>query len=95
MRFPHAAALVLVGWYLMMPPLDPANTTHFESRAPLMRWRPLKTYSSKNDCEKERDEERASGGRGLNSPSQTKRLIAAGLLSVQCVATDDPRLKGE
>jgi hypothetical protein len=88
----HAAALLLVGWYLMMPPPDPENMTQVNTGAPLTSWRSMKTYSSKKDCEKDRDDDRAAGARGLNSPSQTKRVIATVMSSVQCIASDDPRL---
>jgi hypothetical protein len=89
----HAAALALVGWYLMVPPLDPANMTQVDTGAPLSKWHPMKSYSSKVECDKWRDDERATGTRGLNSASQTKRVIATAMSSAQCIASDDPRLK--
>jgi hypothetical protein len=30
MNLRHTAALALVGWYLMLPPLDPANMTQVD-----------------------------------------------------------------
>jgi len=93
MNLRHAAALALVGWYLMVPPLDSANMTQVNAGALLSEWHSMKSYSSKKDCEKERDEKRAAGARGLHSPSQTKRVMATALSSAQCVASDDPRLK--
>jgi hypothetical protein len=95
MNLRHAAALALVGWYLMISPLDPANMTQVDTGAPLSKWHSMKTYSSKTECDKGRDDERATGARGLNSRSQTKRVIATALSSAQCIATDDPRLKGK
>jgi hypothetical protein len=34
----HAAALALIGWYLMLPPLLSRHPLIFETHAPLSRW---------------------------------------------------------
>jgi hypothetical protein len=56
----HAAALVLVGWYLMVPPMDCVfclckcahEGCHItEQNAPLVKWQKWKTYNSGSECE--------------------------------------------
>jgi hypothetical protein len=85
MKF-RRAALALVGWYLLTPPLHPCDgdppCTYFETRpssvhldfnlkAPLRRWRKVGTFATQKECE--------AGRRA--SPSE------------QCIVSDDPRLK--
>ncbi len=59
----HAAALVLVGWYLMLPPFKPINTLppaftldSLEARvlnteAPLSQWEIYQACDSADECE--------------------------------------------
>jgi hypothetical protein len=57
----HAAALALVGWYLMLPPLRPEGpktdpNTHYEAdlSAPFSQWSaisPGKPFATKEECE--------------------------------------------
>jgi len=59
----HAAALALVGWYLMVPPLmTPCPSKHppkhppplnFWGDAPLSRWDTVRSFNRAGDCEKE------------------------------------------
>jgi len=59
----HAAALALVGWYLMVPPLmTPCPSKHppkhppplnFWGKAPLRRWDTVRSFNRADDCEKE------------------------------------------
>lgn len=60
MRRAHAAALALVGWYLMLPPLKregppkPSTPVKIEATAPLSRWHIISTgkpFKRKRDCE--------------------------------------------
>ena len=53
MKLRHAAALALVGWYLMGPPrLDgPAN---FNIHAPLTQWTVIEKYDDSGACERGR-----------------------------------------
>ncbi len=80
MHLRHAAALVLVGWYLMAPPQKYRGDTPLVERkfdAPLNQWNIAKAFDEAQDCERERNEDRAFG-----------------LMREQCIAADDPRLKG-
>jgi hypothetical protein len=61
MNVRHAAAIALVGWYLMAPPIRPG--WHFDrdwrltdrpwvhSNLPLSRWDVLKSYETAMECE--------------------------------------------
>ena len=52
----HAAALALVGWYLMRPPLPHLNAhaTHTDTAASLSRWIAVKTFPTQKECEAHR-----------------------------------------
>jgi hypothetical protein len=45
----HAAALALVGWYLMVPPVSSNGTV--DSAAPLRNWWHIGTYNSGQECQ--------------------------------------------
>ena len=45
----HAAALALVGWYLMAPPLYHDHTADLD--APIGSWMILSSYDNASDCE--------------------------------------------
>jgi hypothetical protein len=47
----HAAALVLVGWYLMVPPPVPHSSVPVDLDAPLSKWRFFSTHDSAAQCE--------------------------------------------
>ena len=44
MNLRHAAALALVGWYLMVPPLSNPS-------APLSKWNLYRSYDTARECE--------------------------------------------
>ena len=72
----HAAALTLVVWYLMRPPLPHLNAHafHADTGAPLKRWIIVGTFPTPKECEARRG--------AVASPWD------------RCIASDDPRLKG-
>src|SRR5271170_1729499 len=79
----HAVAIVLVGWYLLGPPALPllrSDPIVWDTGARLSDWLQVGNYDSANGCE-------------------TDRLELIGTAKIpadsKCVATDDPRLKGE
>ena len=103
----HAAALALVGWYLMIPP-GANNGLPFD--APISQWRHIGSLDSAAECEriltKLRNDSSAETkpeikawhakyddvhtGRVLHALAVEKTTKAA-----QCIASDDPRLKGK
>jgi len=82
----HAAALALVGWYLMIPPLR-ADRTHDDS-ASMSRWRISDSFDSAAEC-------RETLLRRWNRAEDQKESRGAKdeYLKATCVSTDDPRLK--
>ncbi|MGC2441973.1 hypothetical protein [Candidatus Binatus sp.] len=87
MNLRHAAALALVGWYLMMPPVTPDGRV--QKSAPLSTWEITSSYDTADDCEKVR---LVSSGWMANSNGQ-KREHTPRADAEACVSTDDPRLK--
>jgi|HubBroStandDraft_6_1064221.scaffolds.fasta_scaffold675853_1 hypothetical protein len=87
----HAAALALVGWYLMVPPKAcvgheckcsyPGDGCYItEPDAPLTRWQKWKLYSSGSECESAR-------------AARVVEKYWKGNLYGRCIDSDDPRLK--
>lgn len=97
MKLCYAAALVLVGWYVMCAPYK--NVCWFSSSkdcvqpdndAPLSHWKHAwyQAYDKAADCiaeaqETEKVGERMNKAQGIDDSSMC-----------DCVASDDPRLKG-
>lgn len=86
MKFHHAAALALTGWYLIMPPTSlefPAGNID----APLFKWpRQAATYRSEDECQHVLDRQR----RLTNQRNRQVKLKY--LANAKCIATGDPRL---
>ncbi len=79
----HAAALALVGWYLMVPPNGGGPVSG--------KWIINSSYDSAKECEK--------AGEKLRENTQyvlRRNPDAPGIefMAATCIATDDPRLKG-
>jgi hypothetical protein len=105
MKSLHAATLALVGWYLMLPPLqfvgpanDPYSLAIVDGAAPLSRWLPMMTFKTLQEC----DNFSTRLARNMRKSVKTERdkrdvetLIRIWLGKYQCVTSDDPRLKGK
>jgi hypothetical protein len=85
----HAAALAVLGWYLMMPPTG-RDYPMGNVDAPLSQWmkRPM-IYRDKEECEHVLDRHRRL------TNSKNKQVAVKFYQQAQCVAADDPRLKGK
>ena len=58
MKLRHAVALALVGWYLIVLPVESCNgafSGHPCDLPPLVKWRTVWTYDSLSACEKSKD----------------------------------------
>jgi hypothetical protein len=55
MTFAHTAALALVGWYLMLPPVEGMGRLNINLDAPFSSWRTYKSLASEKLCDGERD----------------------------------------
>ena len=97
MNLRHAAALALVGWYLMIPPIiEKAGGYEADFNAPISRWSVNSPFDAASEC-------RAVNGQLVLE--QKQRLdkapihsldwaVAQRLVTSQCISSDDPRLKG-
>ena len=100
----HAAALALVGWYLMGPPVrQPKNEEpYLDEHAAYRDWKILHTFKTQNECNaaQQRVIEDANNGK-LTSFSGGFTFVLDGdpkpwldqQNEAECIATDHPRLK--
>ena len=87
MKTRHAAALALVGWFLLIPPTSRDHPTG-NADAPLSQWgkRPT-TFRNEAECEHVLDRDR----RATNKKNRQVGLRFYN--KAQCVSADDLRLK--
>ncbi len=85
MKLRHTAALALVGWYLMLPPVVSRWPLREQSNAPLSRWAIMASFDSAEHCEN------AHANLDEEHKDRSDALV---FLGVACIGTDDPRLKG-
>jgi hypothetical protein len=94
----HAAALALVGWYLMVPPVS--SPGKLNETAPLSKWSQDSAYDTAANCEQYRMTMALTSGQFAAVFSKDERASATAkfnedrFLDGHCVATEDPRLKG-
>jgi hypothetical protein len=88
----HAAALAVLAWYLMIPPLADPDGLSIDTTAPLTAWYNMKpSFPSKQDCETTKAKMIALHPHPSSPPEQ---LRLEGAKAALCVPSDDPRLKG-
>jgi hypothetical protein len=83
----HAAALALVGWYLMVPPLSPDRTHN--NQAPISQWTIFDSFDTAAECS---DSLLRQYDRTERKHNQT---LADAYSSAASISTDDPRLKAK
>jgi hypothetical protein len=97
MKLRHAAALALVGWYLMVPPIGSKNGVPMvDKSAPLSQWHHRHSvYQSESDCTEALTKERDTYEAEIQAGELTMgSYIWKGQLDLEtCIASDDPRLK--
>jgi hypothetical protein len=87
----HAAALTLVGWYLMAPPISSVKSKRNPSSGlydaystrPLGAWEIDGSYDTARECRAALDKANQQAKQGCPDCSAL----------AECIATDDPRLK--
>ena len=91
----HAAALVLVSWYLMVPPPIAHSSVPVDLDAPLSKWRIFSSHDSAAQCEQGLVAFYKAAKTELiaNPADERDRTQFYQLENSQCVASDDPRLK--
>ena len=97
MKLRHTAALVLVGWYLMIPPPVPGALTVPDVGAFLGDWFIKSAFDTAKECEDYHSRIMESTKKDLPRKNQLPKTptayVATAMLWSQCVASDDPRLK--
>ncbi len=99
MKLCHAAALSLMAWYLMVPPVIPNTPREANKSAPLSQRTIRRTFPRNEGCEAAKDrllkrgmaaqaQRDTTGRRGLRNTEASCILCQA-----RCVSEDDPRLK--
>ena len=88
----HAAALALVGWYLMVPPFSAKDVLY---NTPLSRWQPVEKYSTLAECEEGKQTAVREFAAFLDADMVPKSFKMKALQAGKCIASDDPRLKGK
>jgi hypothetical protein len=95
MRILRAAGLLLVGWYLLLPPVAP-GTQQLDKDAPLSHWKVKRTYATKRTCEGARDRLRRQGENGSATKIKAGKKydpdLSCVICNAQCVSKD-PRLQ--
>ena len=92
----HAAALALVGWYLIAPPPRTVDDV-IDPKAPLSQWQIIGRFDTVKECydypahlrEIMRDFPNISESERRKDEAAQNSLMAQS----QCIPTDDPRLK--
>jgi len=105
MKTRHTAALAIVAWYLMIPPINAHNKV--DAHAPMSKWKKGVSFDSEKECDQSlqdaianpmtESEYRAAEQATLKakmhplSQSEMKKRTAESV----CVSADDARLKAK
>lgn len=82
----YIAVIAFFGWYLLVPPQTRTwwiGAQRYDDTAPLNRWTIAGSFDKAEACEAAR-----------RAPQQQGGDTYSGMSHAVCVATDDPRLKG-
>jgi hypothetical protein len=90
MKLRHAAALALVGWYLMVPPIENGQ---LNLHAPVSRWEIESSYDRADDCQRIIARFVQMYPHLKDEGSGFTKAKAWPMVNAKCIATDDPRLK--
>jgi len=105
MKLRHAAALAIVTWYLMIPPIDVGNKVNW--RAPLLKWKRGMSFDSEKECDESLKD-------AIDNPMTLSEYQAAEKATLKakmhplsraemtkrtqesvCISADDPRLNAK
>ena len=85
----HAAALALVGWYLMIPPFVGHRP---QPEAPLSRWTIYQGFDDAGGCNRINSLTKEYAQKDIAKKSPLWPEMDDALQYAQCVAANDPRL---
>jgi hypothetical protein len=109
MNLRHAAALASIGWYLMVPQAARREPLLLETNKSLSQWETRQSFDTAQECKaaqhkihtyleaatSQRLKEAGSQKAYVDDPvSQMLWTEEAKIATSKCIATDDPRLKG-
>ena len=89
------AGIVLLGWYLMVPPLvnEPYKV---DTEAPLTSWKVYQTFQTADQCKESLSAAKTKYNNTATAPIGTikrgSRALALQMVFGQCVSSDDPGL---
>jgi hypothetical protein len=88
MTLRHAAALALVGWYLMVPPLN--GRREIDPHVSMSKWEVLLSADTLAAC-KQKENDLIDF---MRAPAHVVRYcLEVQIKAAECVGADDPRLK--
>jgi hypothetical protein len=94
-RYQHIAALGLIVWFLMVPPLVNAPWK-VDTQAPLRRWRTVSIFQAKSECDKSlssiHNTYNSTATARIGAIEKGTRALALQMVFSQCVAGNDPDL---
>ena len=96
MKAHYAAALALVGWYLMGPPVYGVDVTTMDPSAPLSKWNIEDSYDTARECREALQERRKASEHSSSLAAKMGVLLDTDpryVKELECIATDDPRLR--
>jgi hypothetical protein len=89
----HAGALSLIGWYLMIPlVVSGGGTIYADRRVPLTRWKIGRTFDTEQHCLHAKAEAVEAAKR---EQCEAEAYALEASYYSECVAGDDPRMKGK
>jgi len=89
----RAAALALAGWYLMAPPLGGGG---IKATAPLGQWRVVAAFDNADKCnDRQKLDLKEAHEKARTTEDSREREAALVMTQCQCIASDDPRIKGK
>jgi hypothetical protein len=92
----HAAALALVGWYLLAPPMtgEPGKgKVHAFLDTPISQWTQYGGFDSAAECSNARVDQLAKLEPAKDEADHDAKVIWSAISRFVCIASDDPRLK--
>ena len=96
MNLRHAAVLALVGWYLMVPPVNKTGDHEYgvDFGSALSKWAVNAAFDKASNCNALAGQMSSMGLKDLKKypASSFKWALADMWTQCQCIATDDPRL---
>ena len=97
MKFCHAAALALVGWYLMVPPVRPGTDLSDLSPqpAPLSQWDTQAAFDTAEECRNFQDYSLKHIPKHIPKHDVVNDAERYTTVFGKCIASDDPRLKAK